>query len=701
MDGASLEIGGDATLLEKALTTVESTFESFSDWLNQTFVDSSGKAAKAGEMIGTALRMGFDAAVDASLEAAGKIAENFSVMSKVVLSKISSLAGPVGIAFASFATSASDVFSSIYDTVSSTFSSIYSTVSSVFGKIQSVAGTISNAITSVFSSLSSSVQDALKGAYSAVTNLAPLLNASVGEGLSAGFAAFIEDESALTKMGAILKATGGVAGFTKNQLFDMAEAAAAASGAFGGDKFLDAQSVLLQFKNVRADVFSGAMKAAEDFAVATGTDLSGAADKLGRALNDPIKGMRILRSEGVVFSEAEQKLVEQMLAAGKVAEAQGFILKRLEGTFGGAAAAASDTFAGSIHKLNEALDDQWKAFAQALVPAIEAVIPWLIDGANATQRWGDYLADFVNDAVDYLNENMDTFRQWYDYVVDVITKAANWIVDRLTEAFTYVQTAVQDLPTYFEMVYKKLKISWEELSQGIKSVWEHATVFIENLWNSMLDRLKKGYYEFNNSLARVLVEIPGVDKILGVSKDELHETLTEMLDANKKMTATPKREVKGTSQEDKDRLAKLRQEAEGVTADFNNRFNANLSKNMEFVDGVRKSFSAMGLDSGGIEKAIKARKSAEDFVFAKDVGEESGTKGAFEDLVSLQKRIASSAFKSPEAKATDDQTTVIKQNHKEFMQQQKELMKELKDANKKTNAGATAIEGNTDVTTIA
>jgi len=680
MDDASISLGLNTSLFEKALNFAQDAMDGFSTFLNTKFVDSSGKVESAAEIISSTFKAAFASLTESATVAADKMKTVFVDASAAISTAVT---GAFGVALAvgsSVVDGLKAVFSKVTGFITAPFKAAYSVITGVFSGLSSVMSKVTSSIAGAFSSVYGKVKGVISDIYGSVQQLIPLLGVGLAVGLAHGFSALQEDENALSKMNAVLKATGGVVGYTSDQLTKMADAAAAASGAFGGDAFNNAQTVLLQFKNVRADVFEGAMKAAEDFAIATGTDLSGAADKLGRALDDPIKGMRILRSEGIVFSEDQQKVIQSMLASGKVMEAQRLILSRVAGTFGGAAAGAADTFSGKIHQLNEALDDQWKAFAQALVPAIEAVIPWLIRGAKSSQAWGEALGENVKMVVDWVNSNTALFKKWYDYAVDVFKKVGFVVIDSLGAAFTYVETAIQDLPDYFTMAVAKLRAVWEEMSQGLKTVWETVTVYVENLWNKLFTNLKKAFLGFLVATSKMALQLPGAELFLGKDTKKQLEHVIKATEAGiKRIKPSATKVAGGTSDEDKERLEKLRKAAEGASTAFNDRFTQNMEKNKGFIDSIKEKFaSALGFDPAKVGAELgKAKASAADFVFNKDPAAEQGNKGAFEDLLSLQKRIAGAAFKSPEAQATEGQTSVIKQHHKESIEVQKKVVEKI------------------------
>lgn len=179
-------------------------------------------------------------------------------------------------------------------------------------------------------------------------------------GLSVGaiFTAFIAETQAAEKeqsqLAAVLRSTGEAAGFSRDQLNNMADAMEKATTFSGGD-INQAQTALLAFTGVVGDQFPRALQAAADMAARTGVTVQQAAETIGRALDVPSKGLTSLSKQGFRFTEEQKRLAESFESTGDVASAQGIILKSLEESYGGAAAAARDTFGGALDGLRNAV----------------------------------------------------------------------------------------------------------------------------------------------------------------------------------------------------------------------------------------------------------------------------------------------------------------------------------------------------------
>jgi hypothetical protein len=166
----------------------------------------------------------------------------------------------------------------------------------------------------------------------------------------------IEAERVQAQLAAALKSTGGAAGLTQAQLNGMAGELQRVT-TFGDEAINSAQALLLTFTKIGGDVFPKAIEAAANMATALGTDLQSATTQLGKALNDPIRGVTALGRAGVQFSADQKAMIASLVETGRTAEAQRLILAELETQFGGSAVAARDTLGGALEGLRNAFGD--------------------------------------------------------------------------------------------------------------------------------------------------------------------------------------------------------------------------------------------------------------------------------------------------------------------------------------------------------
>jgi hypothetical protein len=143
----------------------------------------------------------------------------------------------------------------------------------------------------------------------------------------------------------------------------------------------ETQAVLLSFKAVGSSAgeaggsFDRATKAAFDMAAVLKTDARGSAVQLGKALENPIKGVTALARAGTTFTEQQREQIKVLVESGKLLEAQDLILTEVESQYGGAAEAA----ALSSEKIKLAFGQVQDALGAALAPAFEKFATYFIE----------------------------------------------------------------------------------------------------------------------------------------------------------------------------------------------------------------------------------------------------------------------------------------------------------------------------------
>jgi hypothetical protein len=94
-----------------------------------------------------------------------------------------------------------------------------------------------------------------------------------------------------------------------------------------------------------------------DMATVMGTDLNSNILQIGKALNDPIKGITALNRAGVQFTDQQKDQIAALQESGRTMEAQKMILAELESQFGGAAEAMAKDFNGGLIQAGNAMGD--------------------------------------------------------------------------------------------------------------------------------------------------------------------------------------------------------------------------------------------------------------------------------------------------------------------------------------------------------
>jgi hypothetical protein len=201
-----------------------------------------------------------------------------------------------------------------------------------------------------------------------------------------------ESAAAMAQVEAVLKSMGPVAGRTAEQLQAQASALQDLSLFDDDDVLRTVTANMLTFGNIAGKSFDRAQLAAVNLSARLKQDLQSSTIQIGKALNDPVKGVTALQRVGVTFTATQKEMIKNWAQHGQIAKAQGLILGELEKEFGGAAAAAraADPAGAAKQEGRQASENLGGAIEQALPPATRAVTD-LLHAFNqlspATQKW--------------------------------------------------------------------------------------------------------------------------------------------------------------------------------------------------------------------------------------------------------------------------------------------------------------------------
>lgn len=251
------------------------------------------------------------------------------------------------------------------------------------------------------------------------------------------------------KVGAIttqvIKSTGGAANVTAAQVGDLTSKLSAKVG-IDDEVIQRGANMLLTFKNIHDEVGKGNAIFDQSVAITTDMaaamaggmggeiDLKAASIQVGKALNDPIKGITALSKVGVSFTDQQKLQIKALVDSGKTMDAQKIILRELKSEFGGTAAAQA-TLAdktkvawGNIEEqlggvLLPLVDKAERAFLKKGVPAITGwVDTFEKKGVPALKHFYDRAKPLVAETLPALGDTLGTVR-------DVLADAAPYAKD--------------------------------------------------------------------------------------------------------------------------------------------------------------------------------------------------------------------------------------------------------------------------------
>jgi hypothetical protein len=223
---------------------------------------------------------------------------------------------------------------------------------------------IGSGIGSAFSSITKGVGAigiAATGAAAAIGGITYKL-ISIGE---EGLQAENRIKSVVKTMGLFGTQSGDVA----SRLIEMADATELATGV-DGDLIMAAQAKLATFKELAktagttGGAFDRATQASVDMAAVFGGDASNYAVQLGKALEDPEKGLAALKRTGALTTSQIKAISEEFAATGNRAKAFDQVLKAIETQVGGAANATASGMSRIKVSIGQMLEEVGKPMAE-------------------------------------------------------------------------------------------------------------------------------------------------------------------------------------------------------------------------------------------------------------------------------------------------------------------------------------------------
>jgi len=261
--------------------------------------------------------------------------------------------------------------------------------------------------------------------------------AAVGSAIGFSVDAAMESEKVMAATQSVIRATGGAAGLSAEQISALAQAESELTS-IDDEVVQGGMNMLLTFKGIGGDVFPRASRAMEDMAVAmakgdtASVDLQGTAIQLGKALNDPIAGMTALKRVGVTFSDQQRDQIQKMMQMNDLAGAQGIILSELESEFGGMAETMGNTAAGKIQKAKNALENLGEMAGSITLPAISNLADVMTDGLGVIAAFGEQ-TEKVNGLLSEHKDNVVRTADSYDAYVKEMKRAAYVAGYRVTQ----------------------------------------------------------------------------------------------------------------------------------------------------------------------------------------------------------------------------------------------------------------------------
>lgn len=208
------------------------------------------------------------------------------------------------------------------------------------------------------------------------------------------------------------------------------------------------QNLLLTFGNIAKSagksngVFAQTSQLMVDMSAAMGTDVKSSAIQLGKALNDPVKGVSALTRVGVSFTQQQKDQIAALVESGNLAKAQGIVLREVGKQFGGAAASmatpaerAKVAWANFQEQIGTLLlpviDRLLSALSSQVIPAISTFVTQIQTGTGAGGTFAfvmGTLAGALGTAFGFIASNKEAFAIFAGTIATVVAAVKVWTI---------------------------------------------------------------------------------------------------------------------------------------------------------------------------------------------------------------------------------------------------------------------------------
>ena len=323
--------------------------------------------------------------------------------------------------------------------------------------------------------------------------------------IKTGISEFSQQQKVAAQTNAVLKSTGAVAGVSAKHVDALAQSLMKKSGT-DDEAIASGENLLLTFTKIRNeagkgnDVFDQATKVALDLSVALGKDMASSSILVGKALNDPIKGITSLGRAGVQFTAGQKETIKSLVETGHTLDAQKLILAELNTQVGGSAAAFGKTLPGEIAIAKQAFANWTGELVAKTIPVLQQTIGWLRDhwpeiSAALSSMWASakpVLVEFGATAA----ATAGLIRKHWGTIGPIVTQVANVIKAQCA-------IIVQSLRTVNSVLNGEWSASWGNARSVGVAAAKVVTLEIRT-WFSIARAVIMGVVDALTSLVRAL-----------------------------------------------------------------------------------------------------------------------------------------------------------------------------------------------------
>lgn len=241
----------------------------------------------------------------------------------------------------------------------------------------------------------------LAGTFAGITGGGAGTAGAVGAVTAGAFAladAFGEAEAVGARTQLIIENTGGNANVTASEIAALASEIQSYSG-ISDEAIATGANFALGMENIRnagegeEAILTRLITVSADYASFTGGDVTTATQRFGRALNDPVRGLGLLRRANITFTQAQQDQITVLAESGDILGAQLIILDALEGRYQGTARTLGELSQGGFQRAQEAAGELAETLGSVVAPGLEASSEGALSLIGVLEQFGAALGD--------------------------------------------------------------------------------------------------------------------------------------------------------------------------------------------------------------------------------------------------------------------------------------------------------------------
>ncbi len=391
-----------------------------------------------------------------------------------------------------------------------------------------------------------------------------------------------------------------------------------------------AQAKLLTFRQlaITADVAGGAF----DRATAAALDMAGAgfgtaetnAVQLGKALEDPIKGVNSLRRSGITFTESEKARLAVLVKTNKIHEAQAVILTAIETQVQGAAAST----AVSTTRMKLAFGEVTDAIGTKLLPYMNGLADAMVKIGETTTLMG------LGAGVEEVGKQMSLAGHDLDGTVNGFGRFQNAMV-RVGNVFPMVLNGLGRVGNLLQLTDVEMIAHVQTMGAYTKAQKAAALAtkgYVENLAGQIIytGEAVRTQEQLNHVMgpvaSRNIIDFQAYQK-------QYRASLIKSADTSKTTAASTKKTEKEKFADFKKQLQDAQKSIKDYVASIAQSISANISLSGAFSDAANSEEEA----SGKVKTALDDRKKAyEALQTAKATGDYKSYADALDDVAAAE-----------------------------------------------------------------